>query len=57
MEQTELAGIYKAVYYAWQEAFQIKKVQDISQPEVRAKNAELLKSARNNENKAVEIME
>lgn len=57
IKQTELTGIYKAVYDAWQEAFQIKKEQDISQPEVRAKIVELLKSAHNNEMKAVEIMD
>lgn len=56
-KQTELSRIYKVVYDAWQEAFQIKKGQDVSQPEVRAKIAELLKSAHNNEIKAVEIME
>ena len=57
MEQTELAAIYKAVYDAWQKAFQIKKEQDISQPEARANITALLKSAHENEIKAVEIME
>jgi len=57
MEQTELAEIYKAVYDAWQEAFRIKKEQDVSQTEVKVKIAALLKSAHENEIKAVEIME
>ena len=57
MEQTELAAIYKAVYDAWQEAFQIKKEQDVSQPGTRAKIAALLKSAHENEIKAVATME
>lgn len=57
MKQTELAGIYKSVYDAWLEAFQIKKQQDVSQPDIKAKIAALLKSAHENEIKAVEIME
>ena len=56
MKQTELAGIYKAVYDAWQEAFKIKKEQDVSQPEAKAKIASLLKFAHENEKQAVEIM-
>jgi hypothetical protein len=57
MEQTELAAIYKAVYDAWQESFNIKNTQDISRPGIRNKIAGLLKSARANEIKAVQIME
>jgi hypothetical protein len=53
----KLAGIYKSVYEAWQEAFKIKKEQDASQPEVKGKIAALLKSAHENEIKAVGIME
>lgn len=56
MEQTELAGIYKDVFGAWQEAFQIKTGQDVGLPEVRGKIAALLKSAHENEIRAVEIM-
>lgn len=54
--QAELSEIYKAVYEAWQEAFQIKTGQDVSQPETREKIAGLLKSAYENEIQAVEIM-
>ena len=57
MGQTELAGIYKAVFDGWQEAFQIKKQQDVSQPEIKAKIAALLRSAHEHEIKAVDIME
>lgn len=56
MRQTELAGIYKDVFSAWQEAFQIKTGRDVGQPEVRGKIAALLKSAHVNEIRAVEIM-
>lgn len=56
MAETELAAIYKAVYDAWQEAFNIKTTQDISRDEVKAKIASLLKSAHENEAKAVDIM-
>jgi hypothetical protein len=57
MEQTELAGIYKAVYDEWQEAFRTKKEQDASKPDVKAKIAALLKSAYEHEIKALAIME
>ena len=57
MGQSELSGIYKSVYEAWQEAFKIKKEQDINQPDIKAKIAALLKSAHKGEIKAVEIME
>lgn len=56
MKETELAAIYKAVFEAWQEAFEIKTSQDISQLEVRARISTLLKSAHENEIKAVDIM-
>ena len=56
MKEMELAAIYKAVYEAWQEAFNIKTTQDITLDETRAKIASLLKSAHANEIKAVEIM-
>ena len=57
MGQTELAGIYKAVFDGWQEACQIKKQQDVSHPEIKAKIAALLRSAHEHEIKAVDIME
>lgn len=56
MKEMELAAIYKAVYEAWQEAFNIKTTQDITLDETRAKIASLLKSAHEKEIKAVEIM-
>jgi len=56
MKEMELAAIYKAVYEAWQDAFNIKTTQDITLDETRAKIASLLKSAHANEIKAVEIM-
>jgi len=55
-EQIELSEIYKAVYDAWQKAFQIKATEDICLPKTRAKIADLLKSAHENEIKAVDIM-
>jgi len=56
MQELELGAIYKAVYEAWQEAFNIKTTQDITLDETRAKIASLLKSAHEKEIKAVEIM-
>ena len=56
MKQTELDGLYKSVHDAWQEAFNIKRTQDVSQNEIKAKIAILLKSAHENEKQAVEIM-
>ena len=57
MGEAELAALYKAVHEAWQEAFQMKTGQDLSDVKARAKVAALLKSAHTNEIKAVEIME
>lgn len=54
--ETELSGIYKDVFDAWQEAFQTKTGKDVGLPEVRGKIAALLKSAHENELRAVEIM-
>lgn len=56
MRQEDLAAIYKSIYEAWQEAFNIKTSQDISRVDVRNKIAALLKSARENEIRAAEIM-
>lgn len=56
MKETELAEFYKAVFEAWQEAFEIKTSQDISQLEVRSRISTLLKSAHENEIKALDIM-
>lgn len=56
IKETELATIYKAVFEAWQEAFEIKTSQDISQLEVRVRISTLLKSAHENEIQAVDIM-
>ena len=55
-DQIQLTEIYKAVYEAWLQAFQIKTSEDISEPGVREKVASLLKSAHENEIKAVDIM-
>ena len=56
MGEEKLAGIYKSVYDAWLEAFQIKTSGDISRKEAREKIASLLKSAHENEICAVDIM-
>jgi hypothetical protein len=45
------------VHNAWIESFGVVNSDGINRPEGRAKVAELLKSAHNNEKKAVEIME
>lgn len=55
--EPELAALYRAVYDAWQTAFRLKKEGNVSQPEVRAEVASLLKSAHQNEIKAVGLME
>lgn len=55
--QTELAQLYKDVFYAWMEAYKVKKNEDATLPETRAKIVSLLESAYKNEQKAVEIME
>jgi len=56
MGEEKLSGIYKAVYDAWMEVFQLKTVEDISQPDIREKIVSLLKFAYDNEKQAVEIM-
>ena len=56
MEQAQFAEIYKSIYDAWLESFQIKTGGDISQLDARGKIASLLKSAHENEKQAVEIM-
>ncbi len=55
-DQSALASIYKEIFKAWQEAFLSKTSQDAGDPLVCAKIAALLKSAYENETKAVEIM-
>ena len=52
----KLSELYRAVYDAWQESFRIKTTQDISRLEVREKIALLLKSAQEDEMRAVELM-
>jgi hypothetical protein len=56
MREVQLADLYKSVYDAWLKAFQIKTGVDISKPEARAEIASLLRSAYDNEKRAVEIM-
>ncbi len=56
-KETELAKIYKNVFDAWQESFEIKKTQDIRELHIRAKIAVLLKNAHENEIAALKIME
>lgn len=56
MGERELAAVYKDVHEAWQEAFSIKTTQDISPAQTRARIVSLLKSAHENEIKAVEVM-
>lgn len=53
----ELSRLYRDVYNSWMEAFVIKRNEDATQPEVRARIASLLESAYEKEVKAVEIME
>lgn len=53
----ELSRLYRDVYNFWMEAFVIKRNEDATQPEVRARIASLLESAYEKEVKAVEIME
>lgn len=55
--KSKLAELYKAVFDAWMEAFKIKKNENATSPETRAKIASLLSSAYENERKAVQIME
>ncbi len=55
--KAELAELYKAVFNTWMEAFRIKMNEDASLPEVRAKIASMLKTAYENEQEAVRIME
>jgi len=54
--QEQLAGLYKSVFDAWQEAFQIKINEDISLADVRGKIVSLLTLACENEKQAIEIM-
>lgn len=53
----ELSRLYRDVYNSWMEAFVIKRNEDATQPEVRARIASLLESAYEKEVKTVEIME
>ena len=54
--QEQLAGIYKAVFDAWLQAFKIKTSEDISQAGVKEKIAVLLKSAYEDEKRALGVM-
>jgi hypothetical protein len=54
--EKELADLYREVDQAWQEAFAIKKGEDLSQPEVRNRIAQLLSGAHQKEIQAVELM-
>lgn len=54
--EMKLSELYRAVYDAWQESFRIKTTKDISRLEVREKIALLLKSAQEDEMRAVELM-
>lgn len=54
--ETQFAGVYRDIYEAWFEAFEIKAKQDITLPEMRAKIASFLKSAHENETQAMEMM-
>lgn len=56
MHEEQLAGLYKAVYDAWLEAYQIKTGGDISIKETREKIALRLKAAHQHEVEAVERM-
>ena len=55
--QAELAELYRAVFKAWMEAFKIKAIEDATSTEVRARIVSLLKSAYENEKKAVQTMD
>ena len=56
MEQRELAGLYREIADAWLAAFEIKRGEEINQPEGRQKIAAFLKNAHERETQAVEIM-
>ena len=56
MNQDQLSGIYRDVYDSWQQAFKIKTNEDINGLAVRGKIVSLLKSAHENELRAVDIM-
>ncbi|HPU62688.1 MAG TPA: hypothetical protein PK304_00885 [Mobilitalea sp.] len=54
---SELAKLYRAVFSAWMEAYQIKTNEDVTSHETRTKIVSLLQSAYKNEKEAVQIME
>jgi len=54
--QEQLARLYKSVYDAWLEAFQIKKGGDVSGAGARGKIAQLLKFAHEREIQATDLM-
>jgi len=56
MGQTELAGLYEAIYNAWLEAFRLKTCEDVSLPGVREAIAARLRDAWEKEIAAVKIM-
>ncbi|NLU51746.1 MAG: hypothetical protein GXX10_02625 [Clostridiaceae bacterium] len=55
--KNQLAEAYREVFNSWMEAFKIKKNEDATLPETRKRIISLLKSAYQNEEKAVQIME
>ncbi|NLO09728.1 MAG: hypothetical protein GX129_07620 [Clostridiales bacterium] len=57
VEKAKLTKVYKAVFHAWIKAFKIKTNEDTTSPEARARIVSLLKSAYEEEKKAVHIME
>jgi len=57
VEMVELAELYRDVFNAWMEAYKIKKSKDATSHDTRAEIVSLLKSAYENEKKAVQIME
>jgi hypothetical protein len=57
MGRQELAELYRHIYEAWLQAFQIKTGEDIGQEVVRGRIVGPLASAWANEKKAVEVME
>lgn len=55
--KSELAELYRTVFNCWMEAFTIKKNEDATSSDVRAKIVSLLQSAYDCEQEAVRIME
>lgn len=55
-EETELSEIYKTVYESWQNAFEVKRTQDVTEAEGKEQITKFLFIARDAERKAVELM-